>query len=71
MRNANETTIATLLMPFSALKSNGVVLKRKLIHKKKILIVILVDEKCPIGYSGKAPDCYDIDRSKDSQFYQT
>ena len=27
MRNANETTIATLLMPFRALKSNGVVLK--------------------------------------------
>ena len=46
-------------------------LKRKLIYNKKILTVILVNEKCPIGYSGKAPDCYDIDRSKDSQFYLT
>ena len=41
-------------------------LKRKLIYNKKILTVILVNEKCPIGYSGEAPDCYDIDRSKDS-----
>ena len=46
-------------------------LKRKLIYNKKILTVILVNEKCPIGYSGKAPDCNDIDRSKDSQFYLT
>ena len=35
------------------------------------MTVILADEKCPIGYFGKAPDCSDIDRSKDSRINLT
>ena len=27
--------------------------------------LLLVDEKCPIGYTGKLPNCYDIDRFLD------
>ena len=34
---------------------------------RKFQLIFSVDEECPIGYSGKVPDCYDIDRFRDSQ----
>ena len=40
-------------------------LKGKYILNGENRFCFLVDEECPIGYSGKAPDCYDIDRLRD------
>ena len=35
-------------------------------HVEKVNLRFLADKKCPIGYSGKVPDCHDINRSRDS-----